>query len=634
MRALFLDPESFAALFASLVIFIGCAAIGAVISNEGHRFAAADPLVGLGAATGTVTLLGVTTRLPLSVWLTLVGLAALTCCAWLAWTRQRCGGSGQWLALLLLLPLLLLTAHQGPTHWDEFRQWLQNAAYIYRHDSFPHPTLPPSASGWPGYPYAIPLFIDAVSLLTGRFLPTAGALLNLLLLATGVAVLIATIAEVCEDGNRRPELGLSRNAIVGLVGICVPAVTLLSPAFDQSFTLTALPDSATSVATATGALLVWQVMERLAENRHDQARSLALRFGCVGVFLIDLKQANGVLLVLLVSAFLLITVRDSRLRPGWALRLLPAMLGPGLIVGFAWHFYVSFNVPGGEFSVLPPAEWHVELLAQILGGMGWQMLEHPWHFGLMLTLSGAGVLSLWRMRTSIDRLLGITAVMWIGYTCFLLGTYIAVFSVEEAVTAVQFWRYSTHFGLVGLTTLAALLARYWLKQNIGRSIPAAAMLGLALVPVEPIFLQPRLMPTISPDLPFCHEVGRFLADTLPDGARLAVLDPTSSGFFFFVVNYEIARPGRKDHDLRAVWQVDLWHAYPEQELPRVAGSFNDMSLSHILIIDPTPEYAQALGVRAERKVFLLERGDGAWQIARSWNRGSGDHPDFYISSQS
>jgi hypothetical protein len=459
-------------------------------------------------------------------------------------------------------------------------------------------------------------------------------LLNLFLLATGVAVLIDTIAEVYGDGQQRPDLRLSRNAVVGLAGICVPAATLLSPAFDQSFTLTALPDSATSVATATGAVLVWLVMERLAESRHTEARSLAIRFGCVGAFLIDLKQANGALLVLLVSAFLLITVRDSRLRPGWALRLVPVMLGPGLIVGSAWHFYVFFNMPAGEFSVLPPAEWHVEVIAQILGAMGWQMLEHPWHFGLMLTLSGAGTLRLWRMRTSIDRLLGITAVMWIGYTGFLLGTYLTVFSVDEAVTGVQFWRYSTHLGLVGLTTLAALLARYWLKHNIGRPVTAVAMLGLALVPVEPILLQSRLMPTINPELPFYQEVGRLLADTLPDSARLAVLDPNSTGLLYFVVSYEIARSDRKDHDLRTVWQVDLWHAYPEKELPRVACSFNDMSISHILIIDPTPEYAQALGIEAERKVFLLERGDGAWQIARSWKRDSWNRSDIYISSQS
>jgi hypothetical protein len=607
------------AVCAALAVFAAAVVIGAVIGREGDRFPASDACVGLGAAGTAITLIGIAIPQSLSMGAAGAGLLALGCGFWLLWTGRRCGGPGQWLAVLPLIPLLFIIAGEAPSHWDEFSHWLSAAAFLYRYDGFPNPALPPIASISPGYPYAVPLFIHWASLLANRFLPGAGALFSALLLASCVGVFIGLVGEIARCGSLRPS-SLSRTTICILVGVFLPAVTVLSPIYDPSFTLTALADTATAVATATCAALIWLILDRLARDRHAEVQSLALRFGFAASFLINLKQANGVLVALLLSAFLLIALRNVRLRAGAVLCLAPALLGPAMITTAAWNAYVTVNLPGGQFGILPPSQWNIDLLPEIVTAIGRQMAAHPVHFALMLAMSAAGIASLFRMRTGIDRLLGVTTVLWLGYTGFLLVTYVIVFSPEEAAAAAQFWRYDTHVGLVGLLAGVGVLARYWPSRIVPRPLAAVALLGMGALPVASVLFPSWIKPTSDPELPFYLEIGRDLADILPSSARLAVFDPNSVGLISHVVRYELARPGRDDRDLRVVWQVDLWDNYPDRELPRVAASFNNPSLSHILIVDPTPDYAQALVIEPKRGAFLLMRGEGAWQTFYSWFR--------------
>src|SRR3954451_15249222 len=66
--ASFLVPllEGGIAAGAALTAFIGCAVLGAVAAPARCRLRAADPVVGLGIATGILTVLGATFRVPLS----------------------------------------------------------------------------------------------------------------------------------------------------------------------------------------------------------------------------------------------------------------------------------------------------------------------------------------------------------------------------------------------------------------------------------------------------------------------------------------------------------------------------------------------------------------------------------------
>ena len=321
-------------------------------------------------------------------------------------------------------------------------------------------------------------------------------------------------------------------------------VTLLSLTFDREFAFTSLPDTATSVAMAMCTALCWLTLEALRREQWFGTRGFALRFGLAGSFLINLKQSNVVLLVLLSCAYLLVTFRDPRISVGKAMRLLPAMLGPGLIVWGAWHFHVAANVADGEMGILPKAEWHTDMLPEIITAMGRHILDHPLHFTLMFGLSLAGLARPWCTRVSVDRLLIIVAVTWLGYTCFLLFAYIAIFNPGEAHAAAQYWRYSTHFGLVGMFTAVVLLIWWWQGRQVGRLLRVAALASLVLLPVAAVYLGNRVTTDEDFEVLYCRRIGRDLADALPDGARLAVFNPTSAGYCGFFIRYEISRPGR------------------------------------------------------------------------------------------
>jgi hypothetical protein len=397
MSMLFMpDANGFAAFLISCGLLLGCTVLGAAIGHPRRRFAPADPVVGLGCAVGVMILGGVLTPAPLSFWACFLGLMVLVGAIMLVRRGGGLGGRGQWLALVALLSSLLIMAATAPTNWDEFMQWLPNAAYLYRYDSFPHSGLAPSVSAKPAYPYAGPLFIYLVSLLTGRFTTAAGGLLNLLLLAVCAPILVGVIEEIRQQRTIGRQMALSQWQTAGLIGLAVPAISLLSPGFDGSFALTALADVATAVVTATSGVLLWLMLERLTVQRYADARALAWQFGFVAVLLVTLRQPNPVILALLLVGAVVIAVRDQRLRLRHVAALLPAMLVPGLIVYVVWRTYAAIALPDGDVSILPPWAWNTGLVGATIAAMMHRMAQHPAYFMLMFGLSGLGMFGLWR----------------------------------------------------------------------------------------------------------------------------------------------------------------------------------------------------------------------------------------------
>jgi len=122
-------------------------------------------LVGFGLLTGALTVLAVTTRVPLS-WL-MAGLGILSVVALLI-RQQLPGGSSTWIALILVSPIFVSAAGHDPAMWDDFWNWLPSAAYEYWYNSLPRPGLPPSLSIFPGYPQGMPLMISAASFVGGH----------------------------------------------------------------------------------------------------------------------------------------------------------------------------------------------------------------------------------------------------------------------------------------------------------------------------------------------------------------------------------------------------------------------------------------------------------------------------------
>jgi hypothetical protein len=623
MSMLFMpDANGFAAFLISCGLLLGCTVLGAAIGHPRRRFAPADPVVGLGCAVGVMILGGVLTPAPLSFWACFLGLMVLVGAIMLVRRGGGLGGRGQWLALVALLSSLLIMAATAPTNWDEFMQWLPNAAYLYRYDSFPHSGLAPSVSAKPAYPYAGPLFIYLVSLLTGRFTTAAGGLLNLLLLAVCAPILVGVIEEIRQQRTIGRQMALSQWQTAGLIGLAVPAISLLSPGFDGSFALTALADVATAVVTATSGVLLWLMLERLTVQRYADARALAWQFGFVAVLLVTLRQPNPVILALLLVGAVVIAVRDQRLRLRHVAALLPAMLVPGLIVYVVWRTYAAIALPDGDVSILPPWAWNTGLVGATIAAMMHRMAQHPAYFMLMFGLSGLGMLGLWRMAGALDRLLVLVAVIWLGYTVFLLLAYLVAFQEWEARSAAEYWRYSTHIALLGTVGVAALATRLW-PRGLTALTGMAVISGLGLFPVATALNANRLSPDTNAEVRMLRQIGSTLAETLPDGARVAVMEPTNDALLYFVLRYELWRPGRNDRGLRVVHEIHYPFREYEEDLRYAADSFANRALTHIVIGDPTADFASALGIPTRTgQILLLQRGHTSWQIAQWWPRSS------------
>src|ERR1700722_10530104 len=114
------------ALACSLVPPLLCMAAGAGVGRGASRMPAADMLVGAGLAGGALTILAVTTPVPLHI--LMLGVAALAVLVALV-RRTPPGGLAMWIALGLAMPLLVRAAANQATLWDEFWQWLPSAAY-------------------------------------------------------------------------------------------------------------------------------------------------------------------------------------------------------------------------------------------------------------------------------------------------------------------------------------------------------------------------------------------------------------------------------------------------------------------------------------------------------------------------
>jgi len=568
---------------ATLSVMLACTALGSAAGGGKGRLPGADTVVGLGLAGGLLTLLAVATRVPVSLWAGLLGGAGIVALGWSAWRRRLPGGPGFAAALLLALPLVAFAALGLATLWDDFTHWLPNAAYVFQHDSLPRPELPPTPSRWPGYPHILPFIVASASWLAGHFLEAAGPVANVALLAS-VGATITDISAADDRRNLPARLAVAAVAeaafglfIPAAFGLFIPgAFGNLIPPVPPNVLYSSYGDTATIATVGVLGLLGVSLLERLAERRDADARALAWRFGLAAAALVNLKQANLVLLALLSLGLLLAAWRSGRLPWGRALRLAPAMLAPAAVVFLAWRHYVTANVAGGEMAFRPPALWNWAVIPQLAQALADQLAQNPAFHLLMWTVALAGLWKLRAPREPAEVLAVVAAVVWIGYNAFLIVVYLGAMTADEASHAADYWRYTPHVGM-----LAVAAALTWLRQ-LSWPVPVTRLsqpllLGLAaLLPLSLLVAGPHRLSPLAKEWSMQYRaVGHDLAEILPPNSRLAI----SVGFVWWeatedAIEYDLRRLGRDDRGLRR-WQGR----------PLTLAPFQSGEATHLLVMD-------------------------------------------------
>jgi len=569
-------------------------------------------LVGFGLLAGALTILAVTTRLPLS-WL-MAGLGILAVMA-LSIRRQFPGGSSTWIALALVSPIFVSAAGHDPAMWDDFWNWLPSAAYEYWHNSLPWPDLTQSLSIFPGYPQGMPLMISAASFVGGRFLEAAGPIINALLLAGSSALFAEALAAALVRHGRLRAAEMPPVLIAGAVAI----TTLLNPGLDGGVVLSSYADCGTMVAVGALGLLGVEILARLSATDAVDVEGLAWRFGFVGAMLVNLKQANPVLLALVAAGLIVVALRDPAIRTRRALMQLPRMLGPAIVLIALWRWYVVQSLPNSEQAFRTFDTWNFGVLRQTLAAMAHHIAEAPLFHSMMWVVTAVGIASFFQLTRKANEarwLAVVCATVWIGYNVFLVITYLGVMTGSDAHIAADYWRYTPHVALLGLypPVMALAIARWPAWINLRSAVPTLAVVSLAFC----------AMPLRS-DLnnPPGRAWQRFLRDAavemrnvIPAGSKLLIVPYWSSSPFGVAVRYSLWRLDMPERHIAATI------GWVDGDLEKVASWAARGELHYLLIQDgegTMDEETDTLGLpRLNHELVLYIWRDGAWQRLKSW----------------
>ncbi|MEX2642261.1 MAG: hypothetical protein WD270_02325 [Acetobacterales bacterium] len=561
------------------------------------RMAEADLVCGWAIATVVVVLLGGFGGLGLSrIFLGLLAAALVSGAA--TWANERrIGPPGSLRLVALALPVLVIGAAMQASQWDEFSQWLHSTLFLLSTDTLPDAQRPDTGASYPAYPYAMPVAGYAASRIAGRFVENAGALFNIVLLISLAGLLVRLAATAAGSGRG---WGLHAAALLG--------VTLLSPTFVPKIVFTSYADSATAVATAFAGVLGWACLGALAGDDAPRARTLALRCGLALLVLVSLKQGNAGLVAAVLLGIAAAAAADPSVPFLRTLRLSPLAFGPPVAMWGAWEAYVAWQIPGGGFQSVQP---DLSLVPQVFAAMLDVALHKGGFFGLMLIIFGLAAKALWRFRGELDRLAVLAATAFIVYVLFLLWAYIYRFDPYEAVRAASFWRYSTHLGGLALAVAAVALGMAWRRQGGWRPAAKLGPAAVAAVVLLPIALEQKLRFDRHPVKQQVREVGAAIADILPPGARLLVIDPMDPGLYGKMVNFELGRAGRSGI-------VGAMHG-EQTPAEAITGTIDRSGSTHLWVHTATSAVGSALGLDVPPGAsHLLERQDGGWRIVRSW----------------
>ena len=364
--------------------------------------------------------------------------------------------------------------------WDDFWNWLPSAAYAYSHNSLVWPDLPPSFSKFPGYPQGMPLMIAAASFIDGRFLETAGPIMNVALLAGSSAVLAEALSAAFVRQGRLQAMEMPPI----LVASAVMITTFLNPGLDGAVLLSSYADCGTMVAVGALGLLGIEILTRLSAGGTVTVKAFAWRFGFVGAMLVNLKQANPVLLAVVTAGLVLVALRDPAIRSRSVLAQLPRMLGPAIFLFMVWRWYAS-NLPNAEQAFRPFDTWNFDVLHQTFAAIGGVIAEAPLFHSMMWLVTAAGLaafVDLPRKSSQARWLAVVCAIVWLGYNVFLLIVYLGAMSLNDAEIAADYWRYTPHVALLGLypPIMTLAIGRWPVGMNLRSAVATVAVVVLAV----------------------------------------------------------------------------------------------------------------------------------------------------------
>jgi hypothetical protein len=519
----------------------------------------------------------------------------------------------QFRALTLALPFLWLAGCMMISQWDEFTHWMPNAWYLVEYNSFPGEGKPQASSGLPGYPHGLAYVLYLSSGVAGFLTENASAAFNIVLLSS-FAILIGRLSRAAVTGIQATgRVGWTYCAIGCL------AVTGLNPTFVPKVVFTAYADTPTAVLVGMLCVIMWYLLNTLAEDDTNYSpASLAWSFGIVGMASIAIKQPNVVLFGLVTIGGLLVALRDPKIRTTRLLKLLPVMVFPAIAIYVFWRLHIEANPVLGEFNFQERVHWLTDQIDVVFGKMLSILSKKGGYTIVMLAACLFAVRALWRIRTPFDRLSIIIAVLFAGYTSFLLFVYVTAFG-GNGLVAPSYWRFNMHLGGACVAFGAYGIGLLWRARVVPRMRRNYAWVAFLLIVITPFAVSYKIRFDLHAPKIFVRMVSEDIAATIPRGVTFASFDNTGNGEFEVIARYVMT-----PH----VEYVGFLIAASRPTEKKIRTFLTEKGPDYAWIHVPTKPLEQALNISlAPQKSHLVKRTGTNWTIVKSWPFPGYDNPN-------
>ena len=439
-------------------------------------------------------------------------------------TPRRAALAYAGLAAVLLAPLLWFVARTPATIFDEFGQWLPNGRFLYEHGHFASAADPNAWSAKPGYPPAMPIIVDAGSLLAGQFGETVGKLL-VVLLAAGFGMVLGE--------SLSPRFGRLPGLVLG-----VALATIVNPFFDPRIVLTVYADAPTGFVLALSVFAAWSALE--------EPHAMWLWHAAAGVVLLILLRETN--LVLVAGLFLGLVLLAAVRRQSGAVRVAAVIFVAAAVPFLAWRAYLSLAEipPAMVVHPVPQWDWHAPATVARSLLLG-RLLGNPLLGGAAALFLVAAIAAGWRFGPHAGSALATLAVIaaivsatWVGFLAF---SYIAVFAPEEVARAASAWRYLGELGPTLLLLLATAVGKgpmWTASARHGRPVAYTGM--LLLVAVQGATWRHWRVDCQYGDVASVRQIARILAASGEIGdAPLTVVNAVEAPAYAVQLDYDMHR---------------------------------------------------------------------------------------------
>ena len=594
------------ALASIMAVWLGFTSIGAYIGGS-NRFQEATPFLGWAFISFIFTIGGVFTSISFT---TMTIPLALLAIIFGVLTYRRDGSilpPGFTRIVILTLPILILVSAMVGSQWDEFTDWLLTPRQLLENDHFPNKTNKSLSGALAAYPFNWHFVTFLASRFTGHLEESAGALFNILLLLSFGLYLARMIKDKI---NFYDNITVSKPSW-SLCALGALLTTAFNPTFAQKVVLTSYADVSVAVAVGFAVSIGWQILNAISENHKENARILSFQLGLLFIVLINLKQVTFVLFILIAGATVITAARDPKIKMRDLFSLLPIIIIPALVVYLTWRYHVALQLEGKEFSIRPPAEWYIAEIPQILLRMLLVLTKKGLYLFIFICVVFFAIGSLFRLRTSFDRLALMVGIVMLGYNAFLLFSYVSAFGKSDALRAASLWRYNMHLGPIAILFYVYGLI-YFFKRNLfiflERQVTKNTL--IILIVITPFIFAEKMRFDRAKHVPFFRSIGAELNQFLKDENSLIVIDPKGSGESAAVTRFQL--------NSRGIYKNYI-SLHQKPTLAHFIKIFESDTYSHALVHSINSDLQKGLGQKLEKNYsYLLSKEQNTWTTIKRW----------------